>query len=111
MAYKCAIGNRVTVPVKIDINNAGKNVHHSFSLLCERLSQDEISAQIDEGSRVNQVIKRITKGWEGQRLVLNEDDSPADFNEEALDVMLNVAGLHQVIWLSYMKEVGAKTKN
>lgn len=111
MTYKCAIGNRVNVPVKIDINNAGKNIHHSFNLNCERLTQEEISTHIDEGSRTQEVIKRIAKGWEGQRLVLNEDDSPADFNEEALAVMLNVAGLHNVIWLSYMKEVGAKTKN
>lgn len=111
MAYKCAIGNRVTVPVKFDINNNGKNVHHSFSLLCERLTQEEIAAEIEQDARASHVIKRLCKGWEGQRLVLNDDDTPAEFNEESLEMMLTVAGIRTVIWASYLKEVGAKTKN
>lgn len=109
--YKCVIANRVAVPVRFDINDAGKNQHHSFTLFCERLSQDELASKVEANMNFKEEIKKFARGWEGQRVVVTEDNSPADFNEDSLEMLLSIAGIHQVIWIAYMKEVGAKVKN
>jgi hypothetical protein len=112
MAYKLAVENTVKVPVKFNLNNGGKISSFSFSLMCDRISQDEINAAVeDKESKAKDFIAKVAKSWLGQTLVLDDDGSPAPFCSESLDAMLDVIGVAGVIYLSYLKECGAKEKN
>lgn len=109
---KLVIEDTVTIPVKFEVNNKGKLKAFYFSLHCERISQDEISAILnDDEMLIGDVMRRVTKGWENQTLVVDEDGKPAEFNGENFEVMLSLAGIQRVAWTSYLKEVGAKAKN
>lgn len=109
---KLVIENTVKVPVKFDVNNKGKGKSFNFNLICDRLPQDELSAIMKDDSALTvDVMTRVTKGWENQTLVIDDDNQPVDFSAENFEVMLSLPGIQNVAWLSYLKEVGAKTKN
>jgi hypothetical protein len=112
MAYKLVIENTVKVPVKFDLNNGGKTTSFDFKVICERLTQSEITATIeDQDEKIKDFVCRVAKGWSGQTLVVEEDGTPAEFNDESLAVMLDVATVAHLIFNSYLKECGAKEKN
>ena len=109
---KLAIENTVKVPVNINLNNAGKTVNHNYSLIAARYDQDQVRAMIDDSERtVADVVKEVVTGWSGQKLVLDDVGTPAEFSEEALAIMLTVPGIANVIYQSWLAEIGAKTKN
>jgi hypothetical protein len=112
MTYKLAVENTVKVPVKFKLNNGGKVSSFAFSLMCERLTQSEITGKIeDKEEKIRDFVGNVAKGWSGQTLVVEEDGTPAEFNEDSLALMLDTAGVAHVIFNSYFKECGAKEKN
>lgn len=112
MIYKLSVENTVKVPVKFNLNNAGKVSSFNFSLICDRVSADEIKAAIeDKDFLVKDFLKRVTKNWHGQTLVVDEGNTPVEFNDDAFDVMLTVAGLENVALKSYLEATAAKEKN
>ena len=79
--FKLAIENSVEVPVKFTLKEGKVDKLFSFNLLCDRLDQDEIGTVLDENEhKVKAFMTRVTRGWDGQRLVLTEDGQPADFS-------------------------------
>lgn len=109
--YQLAIEDVVSVPVKFTANNGGKGKSFNFNLICTRLSQDELEAEMkDKEAPVTDVLKRIVTGWENQNLVVDSDKKPVDFSEAAFAVMLTFTRIHRIIWESYLAEVGAKEK-
>jgi hypothetical protein len=44
-------------------------------------------------------------GWSDQRLVLNQDDKPAPFSPEGLDLVLSIPGASTVIYNAWMEAV------
>lgn len=112
MARKLAIANIVKVPVKFTLNNGGKVSQFSFSVTCDRLDQDEIKSRLSDGeSLIKEFLTGVITGWDGQKLVIEEDGTPADFDAESLDMLLGTAGVAMVIFNAYFKECGAKEKN
>ncbi len=110
--YKLVVEDTVKVPVKFETNNAGKGKAFNFCLICDRLPQDEITKIFEAGDvPVVDVLKRVTTGWENQTLVVDDDKKPVEFNADSFDVMLSLTAIQNVIWISYLKEIGAKTKN
>lgn len=110
--YTLVVEDTVTVPVKFETNNAGKARRFDFNLICDRLPQDELTQIFDAGDVIIfDLMKRLTKGWENQTLVVDADKKPVAFNTESFEVMLSLGGIHMIMWNSYLKEVGAKTKN
>ncbi len=110
--YKLAIEDRVDVPVKFTLKSKGIARLFQFTLDCTRLTQDEIATSMEENEhKVKTFMKPLIGGWSNQRLVLLESNEPADFCPEALDVMLNTAGVAMAIYNAYAKECGAKEKN
>jgi hypothetical protein len=49
--------------------------------------------------------------WQGQRLVLLENNEPAPFSRDAFDFMLRQPGVLSVVWGAYQKQAGSKEKN
>lgn len=112
--FKLAIDNQVEVPVKFTLKVGKLNKSFAFTLFGKRLTQDEITARMESCEfKFKDFLSggEVVSGWEGQRLVLNEDDTPADFGPEALDAMLSIPGVAQICYSAYTKESGAKEKN
>ena len=112
MNFVLAVDDVVEVPVKLSLKNKGVHRTFAFDLTCSRLAQDDINTRLeDKSGKVADFLKDVVTDWKGQKLVLTQDGTPAEFSSEALDAMLNVAGVATVCFSAYFKECGAKEKN
>lgn len=113
MAFKIAIDNKVLVEVKGSFKGAARGVkkEYDFDLTMRRLDQDEINSRISSNESIPAFLKDLTEGWERQRIVLNDDDTPASFSPEAFGEMLRQPGMAPAIYQAYMAQVGAQGKN
>ena len=106
--YKLAVSNTVEFPVKLSVNDAGTRRDFTLRLQGQRLS-DKYLADIrrDEPdlSTADFLLRHLT-GWPEQRLVLNDDGTPADFNADALGVLLGIVGATPLIFTAYMEAIG-----
>ena len=110
--FTLAIENTVEIPVKFTLKNKGAARLFGFNLVAERLPQDEITARLEDKERkIKDFMADVISGWSGQRLVLDTAGEPAEFSPEALEALLNVAGVAAVCFTAYLKECGAKEKN
>ncbi|MDQ2821934.1 MAG: hypothetical protein M3Y65_16330 [Pseudomonadota bacterium] len=114
---KLAVSNKVVVPVKFGMQDGAKVTPFKFSLICDRLPTDEFQERIkdDKGvptnAKIKELMTKITTGWDGQTFILEDDGTPAAFNEENLEMMLGAAGVLDLVVESYMKEGAARAKN
>lgn len=113
MAYKLVINNKINTRVKGFYKDAaGVSRAFNFELEQDRVSQDELSEVIANKSETTaDFVRRSASGWKNQRLVLTEDDQPAEFSAEALDMLLNVAGMSNFIFQAYIAQVLVTEKN
>jgi hypothetical protein len=117
MALKLAVAKKVSVPVKFEMTDAGKVKKYAFTLTCDRVSTDQFQADIKNedgvvtGEKIREKMTDITTGWQGQTFVLNEDDTPADFSAEALEMLFSTQGVLDVVFAAYLIAASAKTKN
>lgn len=117
MAYKLAVSDTVSVPVKFSQADGGKLKQFSFTLFIERQGETEFEEGckgehgVPTNAKVCEKMLSLTTGWKGQEFILNDDGTPAEFCQEALAMMYNAVGVLDVVVKSYMKENGARTKN
>jgi hypothetical protein len=112
MAFKLKVGNTLSIPVKLEINDgASKPAAFNFKLTGERMSADEARAQFDvAGENADRTVadflhEKITD-WSGQTLVLDEDTGqPVPFSREAFTAMLSLVGVANVIYGAYVTEL------
>lgn len=107
-----AIGNTANVAVKFSLKDGGINKPFSFNFTAKKYSQDEVTELLSEkDNKVTGFMRDVVTGWSGQRLVLDDNGEPSAFDAEALDMMLNVMGVANVMFGAYFKECAAKEKN
>lgn len=113
MAYKLVISNKINTKVKGFYKDAsGVSRGFSFQLEQDRIDQDAIKDVIaDKSETTTDFLKRVTHGWKDQRLVLTEDDQPADFNAESFDALLSIAGMSNFCFQAYVAQVLVTEKN
>lgn len=112
VSLKLALGPTIEVPVKFDVQDAGRLQTHSFRLTCRRESQERIAALSAAGGSAVAFMAEVTTDWQGQRLVLVDDtQQPASFTAEALDLLFSLPGLASVAFSSYLTAVGATAKS
>lgn len=113
MAFKLIIANTIVTKVKgVFTDENGAERPFDFQLEQDRVDQAELQATLTNQSEpAAAFIKRVTKGWRGQRLVLTEGDAPADFSPEALDVLLSISGMGGFCYQAYLKQVLVHEKN
>lgn len=110
--FKIAVSNTVAVLVKATIaDEGGKLVAHKFKLICERRGAEEMKEQLSGDFNVKTFMKEVTTGWEDQRLVLNEDGKPAEFEADAIEALLDISGLAMVCFGAYGNQAAAQAKN
>lgn len=113
MAFKLVIANKVQVPVHgFYTDERSVERKFDFTLEMDRMDQAELKASLTSRSEdAAETVRRKTTGWSGQRLVLTEDDKPADFSPEALDALLSIAGMGGHCWQAYLTKVMVHEKN
>jgi len=112
MAFKLKVGNLLSIPIKLEINDGkAKPAAFAFTLEAERMNLDEAQAAFQlDGEKADRPIvdflhEKIT-GWNGQTLVVDEDTGqPAAFSREAFDSMLSLVGVANVIHGAYVREL------
>lgn len=111
--YKIVVSDTVAVQVKGALSDAdGKPASFKFTLVCKRLNAEEFKSRMEGGeSTTKDVMQEVTTGWNGQRLVLEEDGTPAEFCADALEALLDINGMANVCFVAYGKESGAHAKN
>lgn len=109
--YTLSIENKFNLPVKFTMKEKDVNKVYSFTLDVERCGMDELDSFAKDSDRsIVGFLVGVTKGWSGQRLVM-QGDEPAEFSKEAFEFMLAQHGVALRIWEAYLKECGAKAKN
>lgn len=111
--FKIVVGNTVAVAVAgSHTNENGKPVSFKFTLICKRLNAEDLKVALEGGAaQVDEFVANVVTGWRDQRLVLESDDTPAEFCPESLAALLNISGMGMLCFTSYMKEATAKAKN
>ena len=110
--FTLAIQNATDVSVKFTLKDGKALKTFAFTFTADRLEQDEITARLeDKEKKVRDFMAEVITGWSGQRLVLDADGQPAAFSPDALNALLNVAGVAAVLFNAYLKDCGAKEKN
>lgn len=112
MGYRLAIENRVAVQVKGKIPGAtrGSHVNFNFTLDMERIDQDQVTAAQVSGENIADFLVARTRGWDGQRLVLDAQDSPAAYGDEAFRQLMQVPGMSVWIYHAYLRDLGVQEK-
>lgn len=105
MAFKLVIGDVLDVPVKGSLKDGSATVAFSFTLQMKRLALEQYRAAIDpdNGVLVRDFLVENVQGWRGQRLVLDEQEQPAEFSPEAFDCLLTLVGMEQTCFGAYMQ--------
>jgi len=110
--YKLAISDTTIVKVNVTLKDGtGRDNQYKFDLVCKRKGADELKSQLDSGESVKEIMREVTQGWRGQRLVLESDDAPAEFSADAFDAMLDIAAMPTVLFNFYFKQSSANEKN
>ena len=113
MAFKLVIGNTVQVKVAgYYTDEKGVKRKFDFTLDMDRMDQDELKAALTTRTEdATETVRRLARGWNGQRLVLTEDDKPADFSPEAMDKLMTISGMGGHCWQAYLAVVMVNEKN
>ena len=112
MAFTLKVGNTLSIPIKLEINDGGaKPVPFGFRLFAERLSAEALRDLIQNAGEhaehsVPEFLHRQITGWHGQTLVMDDNTGqPAEFGKEAFDAMLSLAGVAGVVYGAYITEL------
>ena len=111
--YKIAVSNNVSVTVEGKLaGEDGRPVPFKFSLQCKRLDAETLKNEFaDTEETASDMMKKITFGWKDQRMVLEADDTPAEFSADAMDGLMSIAGMGLTCLSAYVKETSVKAKN
>jgi len=111
VAIKIVISDTVGFKVRGSINNeSGIPQPFDFFLTCVRLDHDAIQTKLksDSDASVIDFMVDVIESWVGVR---DADDKPMDYTEAAYRKLCKIHGVAQVVFQTYLTEVGAKAKN
>ncbi|SDH40763.1 MULTISPECIES: hypothetical protein [unclassified Duganella] len=110
--YKVVVSNTTIVNIATTLKDeGGRNNQYKFDLICTRMGADDLKQRLDNGETTKEIMRSVTTNWRGQRLVLESDDKPAEFSDEAFEAMLDIPHLATVLFNSYYTQQGAAAKN
>jgi hypothetical protein len=104
--YKLSVGAVIEVPVVLKITGRGGKVEeHKFTWHADRLGTESFAAEMREGLTVVDFLARHGKSWTGQKLVLEDDGTPATYSEDALRFLCEIPFAPGVIFESYQEHI------
>jgi len=119
MAMKLKVGSFIDAPVRLVVRDGSRDVPFAFTLVLRRLTQEEALRMVERLQQMAEVgasaadaaratrdlLVDLVHDWRDQRLVLEDDDRPAPYSAEALDVMLGLAGAGSLLLNAVMRAV------
>lgn len=110
MKYRLKIADVIEFPVAIKVRNGGVLEEHKFHISAQRMSAEDAAQLFAEGSEqgqqpLNDFLTEKLTGWRGQKLVIGEDDKPAEFDAESLAALLSLPGASAAIYADYLREI------
>lgn len=108
--FKLVVSDTVEFAVCLSVNDGGQAKEFRFRLQGRRISQAEISGMASgegQDTPTADFLRGNITGWDGQTLVVNEDNTPAKFSAEAFDAMLGLVGAGNVIFADYLGALAA----
>lgn len=117
--FRLVVSDSIEFPVKLSINDAGKQRAFTLKLQAKRVSSEEMARIISEGvdQPVAEFLREKVTGWRDQKLVVGEDDEPAEFTPEAFEALLQLFGASGAIFAAYIEAqsqaagTGGRAKN
>ena len=111
MAFQLIERNTVAVTIKGILNDAttGQPQPFDFILHCQRLDVPALQAALADKERsVRDFVRSVTQGWSG---VTGAEGATLAFTEAGFEQLLNLPGLEQLVFNSYLEQLGARAKN
>ena len=108
---KAAVSNLMRFEVKATLHDENGEKDFKYYLIAKRSSKTEITNATENNGETSAFLMSKIAGWKDQKLILTENDEPAEFSEQALDLMLDISGMELVILSAYMKANAARVKN
>lgn len=109
MSIKLKLAALVKFAVKGTYNDEnGAAQSFSFSLVCDRLTGDELIKSFADGVKLSEAFARITKDWSD---VHDEKGAPIPYTAQGLEQLFSIPGLPHLTYMTYLSESGAKAKN
>lgn len=104
MAFKLVIGTQLDVIVKGEIPDGSGKVPFKFALQMRRMGVEAYRKALapDSDVLVRDFLLDNALGWREQRLVLDEDNKPAEYSREAFECLLGLVGMEQACFQSYI---------
>jgi hypothetical protein len=111
--YKLAIADLIGVTVAgSTITEDGAEKPFKFVLVCKRLTQEQLKAELDsQGRTANKFFEENAQNWRDQDLVLEPGNAPAAFSVDALRLLFTINGMAAACWQAYLQQVMATRKN
>lgn len=111
MAFKLVISDTVEIPVKFTVNDGPRATQFAFTLVGGRLPIETFTALPDTPDiSLAEFLKEHITGWKGQRLVVDDNGTPAEFSLEAFDVMFSLVGMGPLAFQAYFEACGTRGK-
>lgn len=108
MSIRLVVSDTVKVRVQGSLPNGdGGSIQFDYSLICDRLSSDELEQLQEDKVPVKVALLDRTKGWEQ---VLDESDQPVPFSREGFERLLKIIGMEQLAFARLIVASGAKGK-
>lgn len=106
--FKLAISDTIRFQVRLSVNDAGVKKEFSFWLDGRRADMALLKSELETHGESTlasfhaHVCKAQLAGWSDQRIILNEDDTPAAFTPDSLALLLSLPGAASVMHDAYM---------
>lgn len=111
--YIVVVSEVVQVPVEGKIaDESGATKPFKFTLTCRRKPSSWFKERMDGSGSAQDAMAEVTTGWNGQRLVMEEDGvTPAEYCPEALAELLDIPSMAMLCYTAFGKASGAQAKN
>lgn len=109
MTFRMVVSDMVSVPVSGRLPDAnGRAVPFSFTVLARRLPASELRTALESSDRtVPEFLSSVMRGWSG---VQADDGAELPYSQPALDALLDIVGMANLIFGAYIEACGVKGK-
>lgn len=110
MSVLIEIDDVVRVPVEgALIGKDGQRLEFDFTIDMHRMSQESFNRELaNPAIDTHTLVTREARDWGS---VLNPDGDPVPYSDVALQRLLRIPGMTNMIWVAYCNHAGVQAKN
>lgn len=113
MKYRLKIADEIEFPVELTYRNGANLETHKFHLTAKRIdAHEDRELTAPDGAKGDVLIADFLRekivGWRDQDFIVGEDDLPAPYSIEALNLVFSqIPGAENVLFVTYLRELRA----